>query len=483
LYSRYGVTMAFDDILEPNRKPVEIPKPNSQPKVAKKPVDNLLGNLNAAVLAKRLGLNEELSQQVIIPLMALLDKHGGKIIEEDGPTASTIGTVSNLMQEFGPLIQGAYKYFSGVKTQLNEADAALLEANAAALSATELNSLFGSNTDIVDATEEPQAEIVTSTRNNPNMNPVPFEMKTISSAPKTLLETGKVDYYELLGVTPSSGNNKADSDIYSRQQENLETSKRGNTGWKVLGPKESTVVSNETLAEENGFTSQEVRNSDANYQMSGGDVTDFSMDLHEATPTQLEEGVSDILQMMEQEKTQRSFESKNPEDAYPTMTAEELVGHIRNQARVGAGGQTSTDDNDFKRKKISNYGDWQPPQDTFNIRGGEQLVRNAFNIGGLAEAMAEENDQRKRESKGEYNDSRTPDTLRIEGLEEAMTSQNEAYQDASKLDLDSVDSKEWSMGSLNDLSPEELGLEDYELGPTGSDPEAASREPKKGQVR
>jgi hypothetical protein len=39
------------------------------------------------------------------------------------------------------------------------------------------------------------------------------------------------------------------------------------------------------------------------------------------------------------------------------------------------------------------------------------------------------------------------------------------------------------MGSLNDLSPEELGLEDYELGPTGSDPEAASREPKKGQVR
>jgi len=476
--------MGFDDILEPKRQSAEVPKPAMQPKSSKQqPVNNLLGNLNAADLAKRLGLNEELSQQVIIPLMALLDKHGGKIIEDDGPTANTIGTVSNLMQEFGPLIQGAYKYFSGVKTQLNEADAALLEANAAALSATELNSLFGSTTDIVEKEEEQPQEIVTSTRNNPNLNPVPFASKTISSAPKSLLETGKVDYYELLGVSPSSGNNKPETNIYSQQQQNLETSKRGNTGWKVLGPKESTVVSNEALAEENGFTSEEVRNSDSNYKMSGGDVTDYSMDLHNATSSQLEEGVSDILDAMSKEKTQRGYESKNPEDAYPTMTADELVGHIRNQARVGAGSQTSTDDNDFKRKKISNYGDWQPPKDAMSISGGEQLVQNAFNIGGLAEAMAEESDQRKRQSKGEYNDARTPDNLRIEGLEEAMTSQNETYQDQSELDLDSLDSKEWSVGSLSDLSPEELGIDDYELGPTGSDLEATTREPKKGQVR
>jgi len=475
--------MGFDDILEPKRPSREQSPPSVRPpQPQNKPMDNLLGKLDAGDIVKRLGLNEELSQQVIIPLIALLDKHGGKMIEEDGRTANTIGTMSNLMQEFGPLIQGAYKYFSGVKTQLNEADAALLEANAAALSATELNSLFGSPTDVVEDTS-PSEPSVTPTRDNPNMNPVPFAMTEISSAPKSLLETGKIDYYELLGATPSSGNQKSDTDIYTKQQETLEMSKRGNSGWKVLGPKETGLVSTEVLAEENGFSSEEVRNSDNNYRVSGGDVTDYSIDLQNATSQEIDEGTSDILAAMKKETDKKKFESKSPEDAYPTMTADELVTHIRSQAKVTQGGQTSSDDDGFRRKKVANYGDWEPPSDTFQISGGEQLVRNAFNVGGLAEAMQEERQQRERDRKGEFQDGRTPDTLKIEGLEEAQNVQNKTLQQDSKFELESTESKEWTMGSLNDLSPEELGIADYELEDVGSDPAAQSREPKKGQVR
>ena len=36
--------------------------------------------------------------------------------------------------------------------------------------------------------------------------------------------------------------------------------------------------------------------------MAGGDVTDYSIDLTEATPAQLDEGVSDIMAAMRQEK-------------------------------------------------------------------------------------------------------------------------------------------------------------------------------------
>lgn len=478
--------MAFDDILEPKRSSSENLIGSVKPKIKPKSpsqgnasgLNSLLGNFDAADLSKRLGLNEELTQQVVVPLLALLDKHGGTIMEPDGATANTIGTVSNIVTEFAPLIQGAYKYFSGVKSQLDDADAALLAANAAALSASDLNSLFSQSNEVAQEENPPPQEVITS---RPNLNPVPFAMQQVDSAPKTILETGKVDYFELLGVKPKSDNTQ--SDIYTQQQENLELQKQAESNWRVLPPKSMTLIEEAALAVENGLSEQEVRNADNNYRMSGGDVTDYSIDLTEATPAQLDEGVGDIMAAMRQEKQKLSFESKSPEDAYPTMTAEELVSHIREQARPSQGGQTSSDGDTFRRKKMSNYGDWKPPSDTFQISGGERLVQNAFNIGGLAEAMAEERDERKRKSKGEFNDEKTPDTLFIEGLDSAQQEEQQTYQQESEVSFREGNSQEWTMGSLDDLSAEELGLDDFQLNEGVADEVSESREPKRNQIR
>ena len=285
--------MAFDDILEPKRRSSEDLVGSVKPKIKPKPptanqssgLNSLLGNLDAADLSKRLGLNEELTQQVVVPLLALLDKHGGSIIEPDGATANTIGTVSNIVTEFAPLIQGAYKYFSGVKSQLDDADAALLAANAAALSASDLNSLFSQSNEIAQEENAPTQEVISS---QPNLNPVPFAMQQVDSAPKSILETGKVDYFELLGAKPKADNTQ--SDIYTQQQENLEMQKQAQSNWQVLPPKSMTLIEEAALAVENGLSEQEVRNADNNYRMAGGDVTDYSIDLTEATPAQLDEG-------------------------------------------------------------------------------------------------------------------------------------------------------------------------------------------------
>ena len=91
-------------------------------------------------------------------------------------------------------------------------------------------------------------------------------------------------------------NPKADntqSDIYTQQQENLEMQKQAQSNWQVLPPKSMTLIEDAALAVENGLSEQEVRNADNNYRMAGGDVTDYSIDLTEATPAQLDEGVSD----------------------------------------------------------------------------------------------------------------------------------------------------------------------------------------------
>ena len=131
--------MAFDDILEPKRrKPLSDAKGStSNTKSNPSNPQSMLSNFDVNEWSKRLGLNDELTQQVLVPLLGILDKHGGKVISHQGRGAQTVNAVSSIMEDFGPLLQGAYRYFAGVRHELNKADEDLLNAHSAALSATE----------------------------------------------------------------------------------------------------------------------------------------------------------------------------------------------------------------------------------------------------------------------------------------------------------------------------------------------------------
>ena len=212
--------MAFDEILEPARASDPAPSVNPPPKriassPSSSPLQGLLGDTDPTMLAKRMGLNEDLTKQVIVPLLAILDKHGKKFVDPESPTTQTINSFTHLAAEFGPLIQGAYQYFSGVKMQLDAADAELLEANAAALSASELNTLFGNEDDVVVANEiEVETPQVAEAKRPQTFGPdgQPFE-----SAPVSILEAGKVDYYAILGAKnhTSQGSATSETDLYT----------------------------------------------------------------------------------------------------------------------------------------------------------------------------------------------------------------------------------------------------------------------------
>ena len=327
--------MSFDDILEPKsssyeEKPVSHPRPKPSPSAKKPSIESLLGDADVSQFAKRMGLNDDLTKQVLVPLLAVLDKHGGKIIDPESPTTQTLVSLTTLANEFGPLIQGAYQYFSGVKTQLDAADAALLEANAAALSASELNSLFGTDDDIGTA---PEAEKIIETRREPRKSI--HDNAPSASAPKSLLELGKIDYYSLLAndTISSQGVNTAGSDIYKSQQRNLEMEQQATTGWSKLPPKSSTIVPLDRLASENGMTSEDVKTKDNQYSVNGGKPNETSIDLMSPKSASIvDEGRNDILSAMRQETQTRKMWSSDPAAANPQMSAEEMVAHIKAQA-------------------------------------------------------------------------------------------------------------------------------------------------------
>jgi len=490
--------MAFDDILESKssrneERPVFASKPKPTPSAPKPPIESLLGDVDVSQFAKRLGLNDDLTQQVLVPLLAILDKHGGRVIDPESPTTQTLVSLSTMANEFGPLIQGAYQYFSGVKTQLDAADAALLEANAAALSASELNTLFGSEDD-VGTTMQEEEEVAKT----PEGRPVSFgpDGGPNRAAPKSLLELGKIDYYSLLAndnIT-SQGVKGVGSDIYSQQQDRLEMATQATTGWEKLPPKASTIVPVNALASENGMSSEEVKTADNQHSVNGGKPNEKAINLMSPDSAQVvDEGRSDILSAMRQETQTRKMWSSDPAEATPNMSSTELVAHIKAEANPGQGGQTSTDAHRMKRP-TRGFDVVVGAKDAFNIAGAESLAANAFNVAGLAEAMEAE----KASHRASQNTTSTSTGLGADSsfMNELVTSQTEELtaMEAESSIVTGVSNEDWTIGSINDLSNEDVGIQGIELeipeldvslsdNSATVDADAVDRTPKRNQFR
>jgi len=496
--------MVFDDILEPKsfvseERPINQSKPKPSAPSKKSSIDSLLGDADVGQFAKRLGLNDDLTKQVLVPLLAILDKHGGKIIDPESPTTQTIVSLTTMANEFGPLIQGAYQYFSGVKTQLDAADAALLDANAAALSASELNTLFGTDDDIgTSMTEETVRE---EPRQSQNQSPVSFgpDGGPRDAAPKSLLALGKVDYYSLLAndTITSQGVAGVGSDIYSAQQNNLEMKQQATSGWDKLPEKASTIVPVNVLAMENGMSKEEVKVADNQYRMSGGKPNETAIDLMSSESSgRVDEGRSDILNAMKRETQTRKMWSVDPAEATPNMSAEEMVAHIKSQARPGQGGQTSTDANSMRRTSTG-FDVVAGAKDAFNIAGAESLAANAFNVSGLAEAMAVEQAKIKSSqntSTKETNNTLGADSSFVSQLELAQSAQISSMEEESKIVISDDSRSEWTIGSVNDLNGADIGIEGIELEipeldvslseeVLSLDADALDRKPKRNQFR
>tara|TARA_R110000824_G_scaffold59501_1_gene159767 strand:- start:12115 stop:13605 length:1491 start_codon:yes stop_codon:yes gene_type:complete len=491
--------MAFDDILESKfsrnkERPVFSSKPKPAPSAPKPPIESLLGDVDVSQFAKRLGLNDDLTKQVLVPLLAILDKHGGKVIDPESPTTQTLVSLSTMANEFGPLIQGAYQYFSGVKTQLDAADAALLEANAAALSASELNTLFGSEDDVETTIQE--EEVVKTSQGRPeSFGP---DGGPNHAAPKSLLELGKIDYYSLLAndnIT-SQGVKGGGSDIYSQQQDRLEMATQATTGWEKLPPKASTIVPVNALASENGMSSEEVKTADNQHSVNGGKPNEKAINLMSPKSAQVvDEGRSDILSAMRQETQTRKMWSSDPAQANPTMSPTELVAHIKAEANPGQGGQTSTDAYRMRRT-TRGFDVVVGAKDAFNIAGAEDLAANAFNVAGLSEAMEVE----KASHRASQNITSTSTSTGLGAdssfMNELVASQTEELtaMEAESSIVTGVSNEDWTIGSINDLSNEDVGIQGIELeipeldvslsdNSATVDADAVDRTPKRNQFR
>ena len=308
-----------------------------------------------------------------------------------------------------------------------------------------------------------------------------------------------MDYYSLLAndTITSQGVAGVGSDIYSAQQNNLEMKQQATSGWDKLPEKASTIVPVNVLAMENGMSKEEVKVADNQYRMSGGKPNETAIDLMSSESSgRVDEGRSDILNAMKRETQTRKMWSVDPAEATPNMSAEEMVAHIKSQARPGQGGQTSTDANSMRRTSTG-FDVVAGAKDAFNIAGAESLAANAFNVSGLAEAMAVEQAKIKSSqntSTKETNNTLGADSSFVSQLELAQSAQISSMEEESKIVISDDSRSEWTIGSVNDLNGADIGIEGIELEipeldvslseeVLSLDADALDRKPKRNQFR
>ena len=436
--------MAFDDILEPKRR-TPLSEGKSSPPNAKK-TQSILDNFDVNEWSKRLGLNDELTQQVIVPLLGILDKHGGKVVSPQGKGAQAVSAVSSIMEDFGPLLQGAYRYFAGVRHELNKADEDLLNAHSAALSATELTSLFGSDDELViedetNQTQQPQQQ--QQQQGNP-FGPDDFNPP---SASHSIVNQGKVDYYALMGYGSEESHQEGEankvrpSSVYSDQTQNRDNQivgKNSSAPQKQVG-----LVPVDFLALEGGLSQFELKQSDTTARINEGasiQTVDVSTDEGLAMAN---DGLDLIQEAMFKEKMKRRTSSKNPAEQ-PSMTNDEIIAHMKQSAKPGRGGQ-SIGDKDVGKAKSS-------------ITDAElaSFVGGAFDISGLAELQAQEAAERKASSK-------MGDTAELLKVEEEQKKGGNAYnQTPMSADVLEVlgDNTQVETTTIDDSSPQPISIHD-----------------------
>ena len=194
---------------------------------------------------------------------------------------------------------------------------------------------------------------------------------------------------------------------------------------------------------------------------------------------------------MRQETQTRKMWSSDPAAANPQMSAEEMVAHIKAQARPGQGGQTSTDASKMRRP-TRNFDVVMGAKDAFNIAGAESLAANAFKVDGLAEAMAAEKNKIMASQKTTSSSLGNTDDFM---MEYSASQGAELTSMESESSLEVSDSKsDWSIGSVSDLNSQDIGIEGIELqipeldvslssDSATHDSEALDRTPKRNQFR
>jgi|TARA_R110001632_G_scaffold14697_1_gene49223 hypothetical protein len=168
----------YSDLIQREQPKVEEPKKEEKPKKGKNIVELLTGGEEIGDFARKLNLDPEMAEKMLVPLLSLLDKYGVGETVTASPRVESATNAFEIIRDVAPVIKGAAEFISGRRAELESTDLAFLEQIKEAQSISDA-SLFDDDDDLFTVGESVEEEPVVHTPREPE--PAPLDLSNFNS--------------------------------------------------------------------------------------------------------------------------------------------------------------------------------------------------------------------------------------------------------------------------------------------------------------
>ena len=203
-------------------------------------MEMLSGSNDAGALARRLNVDPDMSEKVIVPLLNFLDKYGVGSAVSESPTAQAATGLIEFLTDITPVVKESMDYFAGRQKELSQKDLDFLNQIKDAQTEN-MDGLFIG--EVIEEAEEPKPKLPAETPKGQ----IPNDVNPFSEG---------VDWESVIGV------------------------KKKVVPFKSMEPSEAYIQGLERLAAESGMTMDQIKKSDRQTKTNtfgrGGGEIDYS---------------------------------------------------------------------------------------------------------------------------------------------------------------------------------------------------------------
>ena len=117
----------YSDLIQKDKPDPVHEKREEKPKKGKNIVELLTGDDDIGEFARKLNLDPEMAEKMLIPLLSLLDKYGVGETISASPKMESATNAFEIIRDVAPVVKGAAEFISGRKAELEATDLAFLE--------------------------------------------------------------------------------------------------------------------------------------------------------------------------------------------------------------------------------------------------------------------------------------------------------------------------------------------------------------------
>jgi hypothetical protein len=117
----------YSDLIQKETPDPVYEKRAEKPKKGKNIVELLTGDDDIGEFARKLNLDPEMAEKMLIPLLSLLDKYGVGESISASPKMESATNAFEIIRDVAPVVKGAAEFISGRKAELEATDLAFLE--------------------------------------------------------------------------------------------------------------------------------------------------------------------------------------------------------------------------------------------------------------------------------------------------------------------------------------------------------------------